>query len=224
VKSASLADTVVRGWAKGPDGKIEILDSRNPRIPRGSVLLTTDGGKTARLYDAASKTCRAWPDRSSAGETESRPGVSVSVQSFRLDPSPGRPGEKVAGLSTTHYRFKISFDSTTTAMGTSLRSHIEKIEEFWTASGMQEPALRLWLNQNTPTTGDVAADRKIAEALEKVSGAILKRVTTASLTGDAFPKLETVTTLEVTKLERTPVPPARFAPPFACDPVRPPSR
>jgi hypothetical protein len=214
LKSASLADTSVRGWADGPRGKVEIRAGRNPS--KGTVLLTDDGGKTARLFDPAAKSCRSWPDRRPSEAAASRPGVSASVSNFHLDASPAGPGPKIAGVATRHYRFEIGFDSTTSAMGSSLRSHIEKTEDLWAAEEIEEPGLRLWLNVASPTTGDPAADRKIARALDAVPGAILKRVTTASLSSDSGPNLETTTVVRVTKLERKPIAPAVFAAPFAC--------
>ena len=195
----SLADSTVRGWVDGDRALVEFLESRNRAWPKGSILLTTDGGQTVRFFDKAAKKCRPWSP--SAGIGRYRPavaGTSVPLENLRVEKALDEAGPKIAGVPTRHYRFAIAYDSSVRSAGATMRLHTEKVEDIWATAEFSDPALAIWLNARAPRTGNDKLDGELAEAMAQVRGVPLKRVTVEKIELEGRPPQTTTTTVEVT--------------------------
>jgi hypothetical protein len=120
------------------------------------------------------------------------------------------PGGVVAGLPTTHYKFRTSYTMSMSFMGMNQSTKIVKEEEIWSTSKLVEAALGLWLRKSPPKLGDEELDKMIAAETSKIDGFPLKRKTVQTTT-DSKGKTETTTTImEVVELQVTAVPASTF--------------
>jgi hypothetical protein len=210
---ARLSNATVRGWAEGERGRVEFLGEPGDAVGKGSLLLTENGGATARIFDSVRKSCLPW----SGAEASMGPRQpdAVKIEEFQVQKVLEEPGSEISGWATLHYRFDISWRSVSQVGGAEQRWHWHTVEELWTAPELEVPGLRLWLNTNTRSTGSPAADENVAQTLSAVQGTPLKRVTVLGLEAGER-KMETTVTLEVTELTREEPPAGTFDLPMAC--------
>lgn len=207
---ADLAASSVRGIADGERGRIEVREGRGPLAPQGAVIVTTDGGTTARLYDAVTKTCRFWTPaaRPAPGSVHGELSVAKTLE---------EAGPTIAGQPTRHYRFITTYETSTG--GERLRTR--RVEDVWAMPVAADPALRLWLSP-AASTGDLRLDARLAAAMPEIGGVALKRTTTTSVTGASGAARTVTSTLEVTRFETEAKPPAStFVEPFDCKVLSP---
>jgi hypothetical protein len=221
----SLVDSTVRGWIDGDRGRVEFLQSRNGAWPRGSILLTNDGGRTVRFFDPAAGKCRPWTPLAIPG---ARPpavtGASASFENLRVEKTRDEPGPMVAGLATRHYRVAISYDTSQGSAGGIHRSHTDRVDDVWVSPDLTDPAFAIWLTTGVRWTGSSELDRKIGKTMAGIRGTPLRRVTVERVGFDGRPPLTTTTTVEVTLLTRESVAASRFLEPFPCKILRPEDR
>jgi hypothetical protein len=218
---ASLWDSTVRGSIDGNRGRIEFLESGNPATPRGSVILTLDGGRTARLFDPGARACRSWVSSGPASwSNPAVPGESTRYENLEVRKTLEEAGPTIAGRATRHYRFTIAYD--TSAGGR--RSHTERVEDIWADAGLSDPAFAVWLTAAAPQTGNAEFDRRLSKTMAQVRGTPLKRVTVARVKFEGRPEQTTTTTLEVTELAQKVLAPSTFLDPFACKIPKPEER
>jgi hypothetical protein len=220
VRLVSLSDSTVRGWVDGDRGKIEFLESRNGATPKGSVILTTDGGKTARFFDQGAKECRPWVrlDRPSPINSAG-PGGAARYENLKVKKTPEEGGPTIAGRLTRHYRFTIAYDMSAGGR----RSHTERVEDIWADAGLSDPAFAVWLTV-APQTGNADFDRRLSKAMAQVRGTPLKHVTVARVKFEGRPEQTTTTTIEVTELAQKVLAPSTFLDPFPCKIPKPEER
>ena len=212
----SMADIDVAGRVAGSRARIEIEKSRNPLLPQGSVLLTSDGGRTFALLDPAKKTSAAWtpPDRARAAATSRSSMVRVRFENPEVRKLEEKPGEKIAGFATKYSRFRISYVAAVDVMGSEQKTATTRVEELWTAADLTDAGFGAWLRKDSSPTGNDELDRRVSAELSSESGTPLKRVTTTTWK-DSSGKDQTVkSTIAVTELKKEPAPDAVFqAPP-----------
>jgi hypothetical protein len=85
-------------------------------------------------------------------------------------------------------------------------------EDIWTTDKLVDPALKVWLKQDPPSTGDEQVDKMIRAEMSKVEGFPLKRVT-VTRTGDAQGEHSSRSEMNVMSVKQVTVPEAEFAVP-----------
>ena len=221
-----IANTTVRGWIDGDRGKIEFLESRNEATPRGSLLLTNDGGKTVRLFDPARKTCRPYFANVGAVPRAKLPaGAAATFEKFMVEKTLEEAGPSIAGLPTRHYRFAIRYGTVMPATKDTGRLHTEKTHDIWVTPELTDAAIAIWLSTDVSSIGSEELDRKVSEAIAQVRGAALRRVTVSKTQAEGRPVETLTTTFEVTNLEpEKQIQASTFAEPFPCKVLSPEDR
>jgi hypothetical protein len=210
----SFADMDVAGRVSGEKARIDIEKSRNPRLPKGDVLVTLDGGKTFRLLDPSARTSSPWapPERSAAKAAPAV--VQVRFENPEVKQTGEGPGGTISGWPTKHYTFRITYVSAVDVMGSVQKTAMTRTEELWTAQTLSDRGFAAWLRKDSAPTGNAVFDGRIEADLSSAPGVPLKRVTTSTWK-DAEGKDQMVkTTLVVTELRKAASPEALFhAPP-----------
>src|SRR6478752_9698869 len=62
----AFGDATVDGAVDNEHGRLEYLESGAGSLPKGSIVVTTDGGRTAKLYNTKDETCGDMPLPTSA--------------------------------------------------------------------------------------------------------------------------------------------------------------
>ena len=213
---AQLGGAVVHGIADGDRGRIDVLEGQPPLAPRGAVILTADGGKTARLYDVGTTTCRFWTPAVPASV------VAPAIEDLRVERTIDEAGPAIAGQATRHYRFVTTY---ATVAG-SERLTTRRVEEVWATLSPGDPALRLWLAA-AASTGDADLDARIAAGMKSVAGVVLRRTTEISVTAAKGATRTVSSHLEVTRYEAeasSSLPASTFDAPFDCKVLTPADR
>jgi hypothetical protein len=211
------ANSTVMGWAQGNDGKMEYLGNPGDSIAKGSVILTKDGGESARFYDTVRKMCTPWTGNAVVIGTSSNKSVPFkTVEGLKIQKVSDEAGPEIAGHATRHYVFKVTYDSSFSTSDKTQSSQTELVEELWTTSELAEPALRIWLDQGTWRSGNAETDSEIAATLSGAAGVPLKRISTLSVTNEGGRDLKTKITLEVNTVETAEIPKSAFKEPFRC--------
>jgi hypothetical protein len=221
----SVADSTVRGWVDADRGRIEFLESGNGAWPKGSILLTSDGGQTVRFFDPAVKKCRPWvPFFGARAFPPGAAGEPSAFADFRAEKTLDEPGPMIANVSTRHFRFMIAYDASVSGAGAARRLHMERVEDIWAAPDLSDPALAIWLTARARRTGSEKLDGELTEAMAVVRGVPLKRVTVEKVELEGRPPQTTTTTVEVTQLTQEKIAASMFVEPFPCKILKPEDR
>jgi len=204
----AIGDATVQGVVDGERGRLEYLKSGLGSLPQGTVLITDDGAKTRKLYNARDHSCgdALAPTAQAAAPV---------YQHLKVDKILDEPGPKMHGVPTRHLRYSIAYDLTS-GSGASAQSHPGTIAtEVWVAPSLTDPAFALWLT-SSPHTGNADADRQLADTMKDFPGAALKRIQQTTLNLGEGKQQNATSTMEVTHLVRHRPDAKALAPPFEC--------
>jgi hypothetical protein len=215
VKAGSGLDATVRMWAEGDKARVEVAESRSAVLRPGLFLLTLDGGRTVFLVDPSEKTFAKWDGAAAPGataaEASARRRVVVTYSEPKVEKLAESDGGQVAGVPTTHLRFRITFSATTKEMGVQQTSTTLVEDDLWVAPRPADAALGIWLAKGPRKTGDEKLDALLAAQQPKFDGFPLKRVTVTTTTDDAGRKSVVTTTTTVSELIVGEMPAGTFA-------------
>lgn len=209
----AFGNATVDGHVDNERGRLEYRESGAGGLPAGSIVVTTDGGRTAKLYNTKDQSCGDFPVLSST-PTGMRAQATSRYENVEVKKLLDEKGPKLHGSATRHLRYSASYEvHSLDPAAKVLHGTIES--EIWVAPALADPAFSLWLNA-APHTGNPEADRKIADAMTDAKGAALKRIQRTSLRVEGGKEQVSTNTMEVTKLSTRRPSPKSLEPPFAC--------
>jgi hypothetical protein len=85
-------------------------------------------------------------------------------------------------------------------------------EDIWATEELADPALKVWLKQEPPTTSDAQVDSMIRAEMAKIAGFPLKRITVTRTT-DARGEQKSRSEMDVLEVKQRDVPDTEFAMP-----------
>lgn len=205
----------VEAWVDGSSAKVLFTESNNPMAGSGTYVLTRDGGETVLLVNPEEKTYAEWDmEAMLAGLNQVMeqvgPLLNLEITDIEVEKLLEEPGGSLHGMSTTHYRYRTSYQMTVKVLGMGRSNLVERLQDIWSTRELNEPAMGLWLRK-TPTTGHEQLDQLIAAEMEKAQGFPLKSVEVTTSTDKKGRETVTRSSTEVTVLERgVAVPAATF--------------
>jgi hypothetical protein len=211
----AFGNATVEAFIDNEHGRLEYKESGLGSLPKGSIVVTTDGGRTAKLYNVEEHTCGDVPVLSSTPTgMRAQAAALTSYDNVAVNKTLDEKGPKLQGSATRHLRYTTAYDVHPSGpQAKVLHGSIES--EVWVAPALTDPAFALWLNA-APHTGNPDADRKIAEAMGDAKGAALKRVQRTSLRLEGGKEQVSTTTMEVTRLSMQRPSAKSLEPPFVC--------
>lgn len=195
----------VNAWVDGEKAKVELVEA-GPGMKDGSYLLTPDGGSTLFLVNPKEKTYSRW-DLDAMFQTFNQvmesmgPMMDISIDDPRVEKLGEQPGGTVAGLPTTKYRYRSSYELQLKVMGMKRSNRIETEQEIWSTQAVTAPGLGVWLRPDRPTGFD-GLDQLLEAEMGKLEGFPLKIVTETTTTNQKGKSQTTRSTMEVTRLEQ----------------------
>lgn len=198
----------VKGWVEGAGAKIEFEDGMDQALmPKGSYLVTRDGGRTLFLVNPKEETYSRW-DLEAMLQTFGQvmeamgPMMNFSIDNPQVELLGREPGGTLVGLPTTRYRYHTQYDLNMKVMGMKRGNHIEMEQEIWATDAVDASGLGVWLRADRPT-GFEGLDELLEAEMGKVQGFPLKTVTVTTTTNQKGNKSNTTrSTMEVTVLDR----------------------
>lgn len=212
-KQAIVAD----GWVDGDNAKIVFTASDNPMFGEGAYLLSSDGGRTVYLVNPEEKTYMAFDPSQLAAAAGAMlqamgPMVKISFTNHRIEKLAEEPGPKLHGYDTTHYRFRVAYDSDIRVMGMGQKSSNETVTDTWTTTALGDAGFGAYLRKDPPRTGIADLDKMIeAEMAQGVRGLPLKMVAVTTSKDQKGRETTATTTMEVTSLREEAIPASTFA-------------
>ena len=134
--------------------------------------------------------------------------MKINFESPKIEKLLDEDGGTVAGLPTRHYRYRTSYTVKVNMPGARPISTVVE-EDIWATQQLADPALKVWLKQEPPTTGDSQVDEMIRAEMAKAEGFPLKRVT-VTRTVDALGEHTNRSEMDVLELKRVQVPAKEF--------------
>ncbi len=197
--------TKVDAWVDGARAKIVFQQASAADLEAGEYLLTQDGGKTLYLVDPDEKTYAKWDLEAMFQALGSvmeamGPMMNLSIDNVKVDKTGQSSGGTIQGLSTTHSTYKTTYDMTMKFFGRGHTNHVESIQDVWTTTALDDPAMAVWLRK-APITGFGELDKLVSAEMEKAHGFPLKTVTVSTTTNPKGKSQTTKTTMEVTSLD-----------------------
>jgi hypothetical protein len=148
-----------------------------------------------------------------------RGAMKITFESPKIEKLVDEDGGTVAGLPTRHYRYRTSYTVSMNMPGTHKISTVVE-EDIWATEQLADPALKVWLKQEPPTTGDAQVDQMIRAEMAKAEGFPLKRIT-VTRTVDALGEHTNRSEMDVLELKQVQVPDKEFAMPRGYTEVQP---
>lgn len=197
----------VKSWVEGPKARIEFEEGiEKSMMPKGSYLITTDGGRTIYLVNPKEETYGVW-DLEAMLQTLGQvmeaagPMMNFSIDNPTVEKRGQESGGTIVGLPTTLYRYHTSYDFNMKVIGMKRANHIEMDQEIWATDALEAPGMGVWLRADRPT-GFEGLDELIEAQTSTVQGFPLKTVTVTTTTGKKGKENTSRSTMEVTVLDR----------------------
>jgi len=215
-KSDGGGDVTVHAYVSGVRAKVVFVESQADDYAVGDYMLSPDEGRTLYLVSPVTKTYTKYDVQAMmAGMGCMVQGMrglmKVNFESPKIEKLLEEDGGLVAGLPTRHYRYRTSYTVSMHITGAKKVSTVLE-EDIWTTDRLVDPALKVWLKQEPPTTGDEQVDKMIHAEMAKIEGFPLKRVT-VTRTDDARGEHSTRSEMDVLQVKQVAVPEAELAMP-----------
>ena len=179
-------------------------------------MLSPDEGKTLYVISPSTRTYTRYDVQAMmagmGGMVQGMRGMlKVSFESPKVEKLLEENGGLIAGLPTRHYRYRTSYTISMDMAGAHKISTVME-EDIWATEELVDPALKVWLKQDPPTTGDEQVDKMIRAEMAKVQGFPLKRVT-VTRTVDARGEQQSRSEMDVLEVKQRDVAETEFAMP-----------
>lgn len=202
----SVGDIAVEGWVSGGNARVEIKESGNPILKKGSYLITKNGGQTIYLVDPAEKTYGEWDIQAMLGAAGAMlnsmgPLVKMEFSDPKVEKLAEDAGPTIAGVPTRHFKYRTSYTMKMKVMGMGQESATVSEQDLWVTDKISDAALGVWLRNTPPKTGNEQLDKLIDSEIGKVTGYPLKMVTVSTSTNKKGKAAVTRSTMEVTELD-----------------------
>ncbi len=197
-------ESTVTASIDGDKARIQFEDSGNPWMPAGSYLLTTDAGQTIQLVKPADKT---WGEfdldavMQMLGTLSESGLINFEVDNAQVEMLERGPGKEVAGVATSHARYRTSYDMKIKVLGMGRTQHMETIQDVWYTKELSDAAMGIWLRKEPPRTG-TELDELVDLEVSKIEGFPLESVSTTTTTGKKGKASTTTTRTLVSELRR----------------------
>ncbi len=206
-------DVTVHAYVSGSKAKVVFVESQAEIYATGDYMLSPDEGKTLYMLSPATKTYTRYDVQSMmagmGGMVQGMRGMmKVNFESPKIEKLLEENGGLIAGLPTRHYRYRTRYTVSMHITGAKKISTVVE-EDIWATERLSDPALKLWLKQEPPSTGDEQVDQMIRAEMSKVQGLPLKRVT-VTRTSDAQGERTTRSEMNVLRVKQVAIPAATF--------------
>lgn len=198
----------VEAWVDGERADIRFVESGNPFMAEGSRLVTKDDVRDLYLVDDREKTVQPFQLdallETMNSVTQAMGGmVKLKVENVSVETLLTEPGPSMLGYPTTHHRYRTSYDITVKVLGMGQTQHVESIQDIWSTTAIDAPAMAVWLQREPPDFGDTGFAELIEAEQSKVQGVPLKTVVEEVSEGKKKGRNErrTVTITEVEAIE-----------------------
>jgi hypothetical protein len=215
-RSDDGGDVTVHAFVSGSRAKVVFVESEAELYASGDYMLSPDEGKTLYLISPATKTYTQYDVQAMmkgmGGMVQGMRGMmKVTFESPKVEKLLEEDGGPIAGLPTRHYRYRTSYTVSLHMTGAKKVSTVME-EDIWTTGQLTDPALKVWLKQEPPSTGDEQVDKMIHAEMSKVEGFPLKRITVTRTT-DANGEHSSRSEMNVLEVKQVRVPETEFAMP-----------
>ena len=126
--ASDIVNMTIETFLDGEKVAVHFLESGNPFLKQGNRLISTDAGKTMYMVDDEAKTYSEWDLEgwlNSLGSITKGlgPALKIKIKNAKVETLIDEPGGTIAGLATTHYRTRTSYDLQIKVIGIGQTQH-----------------------------------------------------------------------------------------------------
>lgn len=198
---ADMINSVARTWVSGDNMKSEFVESKNPMMPAGTYMVSTNGGASIALVNPAKKTYAPFDVAGFAGGAMKMMGGMMKLTEPKVEKLLDEDGGKLLGQPVRHYKFRTTYRMEMNMVFMKTSTQVENIQEIWAATKIQDAGAAFWKNKNSFSSGDENFDKLIRGEMEKIQGLPLKQTTISRTTDQNGSVTEAQMTMEVTSLK-----------------------
>ena len=213
--SGTRAATIAgRTEAEGTSLRVELTTGDGTLFKDGSVVLSSDGGRTLHVVDPETKTYYDLQIDQLLGSGASMlkqfgDAVKISVGNPKVTTRDAGDGGKIEGFSTHRSVVDSSYDVNVEAMGMKMVIHIDSTTESWSTKEIPAEYMN-FLQARGLRTGIEDVDKIMAAQAGTSSGFPLKQTTTVHIDQNGS-AMTTTSTVTVTGIEKKAIAAAEFA-------------
>jgi hypothetical protein len=177
-RGADMADMTVKVQVSGDKARGDIEQSKSPFFGVGSYEITRDGGQSVILVNPKEKTYfdATGMLRGAVGAMGAMGGrVKMDVSDVKVEKLLEEDGGTVAGMPTTHYRFKTNYTMAIKMAFMNNVSHVEILEDMWSTTALAEGGIGLTQGR-AMKLGNESFDKLIEATRSKMRGFPVKTV------------------------------------------------
>ncbi len=215
----------VQAWMEGNSGKVEFVKSDSDTMPKGSYLLTHDGGETVYLINPKKKTYSLWDTdalfATLGAMTKDAEGIiDIDFKDAEAEDLGTEPGGQLLGIDTTKKSWRTAYTMEMKVVFMERSRRIEATTDAWLTNEDSIPTLSsTWFAVKPPTTGDPDLDFVLSESMKRVDGTPLKVVQSTKMKDKKGRGKTSKMTMEITTLREESVDPNVFSMPEGYDEV-----
>jgi len=206
-----MMNSAAKTWISADKLKSEFVESKNPIMPAGTYIISTNGGATLAIVSPDKKTYAPLDITGLAGGAMKMMGGMMKISEPKVEKLLDEDGGKMLGQPVRHYKFRTSYSMDMNMVFMKTSSKIETVQEIWSATKIEDAGSSFWKNKNSFSTGDENFDKLIKGEMEKIKGLPLKQITMTKTTDQNGSATETKIIMEVTSLKEQKVADSVFA-------------
>lgn len=208
---SELAGTVS---VEGARIRVEFTKGDQLFFRSGTVIISSDGGKTLYVVDASNKSYTPVNIEQLFANVmsmvKSMPGMfDIAVSDQKVDVKPLGMSGQLHGFPTQRYLVKSSYNMKMMILGTPSAMRVESFTEAWTTDKISRDYIT-FVQMKGFKTGLTEVDRLLDSQANALKGFPLKQVITSRTTSKEKTQ-ETKTTIEITEFKQIAVPASTFA-------------
>jgi len=207
--------TRMRAWVDGPRARIELLEGTRRDLPKGSYLVTKDGGETVYLVHPKKKAYARWElddvIRDVAERLKQEGGlVKLELSDVANETLLEEPAERILDLPSTHRRWRSGYTMKYSVLGIDQERREDSVRDVWFTDRVGGAGFDSLLQPRRLKTGHEGLDKVLAGKLGEARGFTLRSETvTKTRKGNGEEQTRRART-EVTVLRQEAAPPAMF--------------
>jgi hypothetical protein len=201
-RGSDMNDMTIKVQVSGDKARGDIQASKSPFFADGGYELTRDGGQTILFVNPKDKTFFDATKmlRGAAGTLNAMGGLmKMDVSDVKVEKLLEEDGGTVAGVPTTHYRYKTHYVMSMKMAFINSVSNVDVVEDKWTTTAISEAGFGL-TQARSMKLGVEAFDKLIAAEMEKMKGFPVKSVSVTTTESKGRTDTRTLTR-EVTDLK-----------------------
>ena len=207
--------TRMRAWVEGPRARVEFVEGTRRDLPKGSYIVTKDGGETVYFVNPKNEAYARWElddvIRDVAERLKKEGGlVKLELSDVIDEKLLEEPSDKILGFPATHRRWRSGYKMKYSLLGIEQVRREDVVHDVWFSDRIAGPGFDSLLQPRRLETGHAGLDKVLAGKLGEPRGFTLRSETVTKMRKGNGEEQTRRSRTEVTVLRQEPADPSLF--------------